>query len=79
MEWWHQTNEAIQGSFIDGLNSLVMLGAWVLWNHQNRCAFDGLSPNIANFLIQIGDERRLWETAGAKGLSSLAASLSVVD
>jgi hypothetical protein len=57
------------------LNSLIMLGAWVLWNHRNRCIFDGLSPNIANFLIQIGDECRLWETAGAKGLSSL----SVVD
>jgi hypothetical protein len=24
----------------------------------------------------VGDERRLWETAGAKGLTSLVASLS---
>jgi hypothetical protein len=79
MEWWHEANEAIQGPFRDGLNSLTMLGAWVLWNHRNKCIFDGLSPNIANFLIQVGDERRLWEIAGAKGLSSLAISLSVVD
>jgi hypothetical protein len=79
MERWHEANEAIQGPFRDGLNSLIMLGAWVLWNHRNRCIFDGLSSNIANFLIQVRDERRLWETAGAKGLSSLAASLSVVD
>ena len=79
MEWWHKANEAIQGPFRDFLNSLIMLGAWVLWNHRNRCIFDGLSPNIANFLIQVGDERRLWESAGAKGLSSLAASFSDVD
>jgi hypothetical protein len=26
----------------------------------------------------VGDERRLWETAGAKGLTSLVASLSHV-
>jgi hypothetical protein len=78
MEWWHQAKEAIQGSFRDGLNSLIILGAWILWNHRNKCIFDGLSPNIANFLIQIGDERRLWETAGAKGLTSLVASLSHV-
>jgi hypothetical protein len=56
MEWLHEANEAIQGPFRDGLNSLIMLGAWVLWNHRNRCIFDGLSPNIANFLIQVGDE-----------------------
>jgi hypothetical protein len=79
MEWWHEANGAIQGPFRDGLNSPFMLGAWVLWNHRNRCIFDGLSPNIANFLIQVGDERRLWESARAKGLSSLAASLSDVD
>jgi hypothetical protein len=79
MEWWHQANEAIQGSFRDDLNFLITLGAWILWNHRNRCIFDGLSPIIANFLIQTGDERRLWETAGAKGLSSLVASLSIVD
>jgi hypothetical protein len=78
MECWHQTNEAIQGSFRDGLNSLIMLGAWILWNLRNRCIFDGLSPNVANFLIHVGYERRLWETAGAKGLTSLVASLSHV-
>jgi hypothetical protein len=78
MEWWHQANEAIQGSFRDVLNSIIILGAWILWNHRNRCIFDGLSPNIANFLIQTGDERRLWETVGAKGLTSLVASLSHV-
>jgi hypothetical protein len=49
-----------------------------LWNHRNRCIFDGLSPNVANFLIHVGDERRLWETTGAKGLTSLVASLSHV-
>jgi hypothetical protein len=79
MEWWHEANETIHGPFIDGLNSLIMLGAWDLWNHRNRCIFNGLSPNITTVLIQVGDERRLWESAGAKELSSLAASLSDVD
>jgi hypothetical protein len=79
MEWWHEASEAIHGPFRDGLNSVIVLGAWVLWNHRNRFIFDGLSPNIATVLIQVGDERRLWEFAGAKGLSSLAASLSDVE
>jgi hypothetical protein len=79
MEWWHEISDAIHGPFRDGLNSLIVLGIWVLCNHRNRCIFDGLSPIIATVLIQVGDERRLWESAGAKGLFSFAVSLSDVD
>jgi len=29
-----------------GLNSLIVLGAWTLWNHRNRCVFYGITPNL---------------------------------
>jgi hypothetical protein len=65
MEWWQEVSEAVHGPFGDGLNSLIVLGAWVLWkNHKNRCIFDDLSPNTAVVLIQVGEERRLWESWG---------------
>jgi hypothetical protein len=51
MEWWHEISDAIHGIFTDGLNSLIVLGAWVLCNHRNRCIFDGLFPIIATVLI----------------------------
>jgi hypothetical protein len=29
---------------IQGVNSLIILGAWVLWKHTNACVFDGITP-----------------------------------
>ena len=58
-----------------GINSLVMLGAWTIWNHRNGCVFDGAAPNLAGTLILAGEERRLW-LVGARGLSILTALLS---
>jgi hypothetical protein len=26
------------------------LGAWIMWNHQNKCVFDGWTPNLALIL-----------------------------
>jgi hypothetical protein len=58
-----------------GLNSLIVLGAWTLWNHRNRCVFYGIVPSLGAALTLAGEERRLWSLAGAKGLSSLTAPL----
>jgi hypothetical protein len=51
--------------------------AWILWNHRNRCVFDGSAPSVAGALILAGQERRLWISAGARGLSLLPPSLVV--
>ena len=43
-----------------GINSLIILRAWTLWNHRNGCVFDGAAPNLAGALILAGEDRRLW-------------------
>jgi hypothetical protein len=48
----------------------------MIWNHRNKCVFDGQTPCLPSILRQADDERRLWALAGAKGLSFLAASLT---
>jgi hypothetical protein len=53
---------------------LIVLGAWILWKHPNRCVFDGISPSIPAALSQAREERYLWEMAGAQGHSFLAAT-----
>jgi hypothetical protein len=58
-----------------GLNSLEILGAWIIWNHRNRCVFDGDSPNLTKALILAVEERRMWIIAGARGLSYLMSPL----
>jgi len=73
--WWDQASGATSGLIQKGLNSLIVLGAWTLWNHRNRCVFYGIIPILGGALILAGEERRLWSLAGAKGLSSLTAPL----
>ena len=54
-----------------GLNSLIILGAWTLWNHRNKCVFDGASPNLGRALLLTGEELQSWGLAGA--ISCLSA------
>ncbi|GJN12750.1 hypothetical protein PR202_ga31057 [Eleusine coracana subsp. coracana] len=68
-------DEATNGLHREGINTLVILGAWMLWNHRNRCVFDGAAPSLAGLLVATGEERRLWTMAGARGLSLLTAPL----
>jgi hypothetical protein len=55
--------------------TLVILGAWTLWKHQNRCVFDGATPSMVGSLTQTEEERKVWELAGARGITYLTAQL----
>ena len=78
-DWWGKASAATSGLTQKGLNSLIFLGAWIIWNHRNSCVFDGAIPNIAETLKLVGDERRRWTLAGARGLSHLTAPAQVVS
>jgi hypothetical protein len=42
MDWWQRMNDLPLGPRKKGLNSMIVLGTWILWKHRNRCVFDGL-------------------------------------
>ena len=71
--WWERSSNSTAGLTKKGLNSLVILGAWILWNHRNSCVFDGAAPSLAGVLRLALEECRLWVVAGARGLSFLAS------
>jgi hypothetical protein len=73
--WWEKASGATSELIQKGLNSLIVLGAWTLWNHQNHYVFYGITPNLGGALTLVGEERQLWNLAGAKDLSSLTAPL----
>ena len=64
---------ALAGQARQGVNSIVILAAWSLWNSHNRCVLDGVLPNLSNLLSATMEEMRLWSLAGATGISYLAA------
>jgi hypothetical protein len=57
------------------LDSLIALGAWMIWNHRNKVVFDGRTPYISFLLQPAGEEREKWQMTGAKGLSFLTVQL----
>jgi hypothetical protein len=64
---------ATSGLTKKGLNSHIILGAWTIWDHHNRCVFDGANPCMAEALILPGEERQVWMMVGARGLSYLTS------
>ena len=72
-DWWAGMNSGIDGQARKGLNSLIILGAWSIWNHRNRCVFDGIQPSLNGVLAVVKDELHLWSLAGARGVSHLLA------
>ena len=69
-DWWKKSWRKIP-KHKKGFNSLIILGAWILWKHRNTCVFDGVAPNLQRALQEFKDERQLWLVAGAKGLAAL--------
>ncbi|GJN12020.1 hypothetical protein PR202_ga30263 [Eleusine coracana subsp. coracana] len=61
----------VSGTTHQGLNSVIILGAWTLWKNQNDCVFNKVAPSMTKALILAGEETRLWCMAGAKALASL--------
>jgi hypothetical protein len=72
-DWWRQSSIQVQGQAREGFNSLVILGAWVVWKHRNQYLFQGASPSVAAVLQVVREEALLWTLAGARGLSLLQA------
>jgi hypothetical protein len=73
MDWWRRMGDLPLGPRKKGLNSMIVLGAWILWKHRNKCVFDGDAPSMAAALSQAHEERTTWEMARAIGISALMA------
>jgi hypothetical protein len=73
--WREMIDNGSRDTIMRGVNSLIALGAWIIWNHRNRIVFDGISPSVSAALCQAREEQQLWEMARAKGLSFLAATI----
>jgi hypothetical protein len=69
--WWKSSSSRASDLLRKGFNSLVILGAWTIWKHRNRCVFDGCNPSLVTALRVAREEAVLWSLTGAKALSFL--------
>ncbi|RCV33669.1 hypothetical protein SETIT_7G101000v2 [Setaria italica] len=72
--WWQQAGSTLDKGTKRGFNSLVMLGAWILWKERNDIVFNGASPRMERVLLLAQEEAVLWRLAAAKGISDLVTA-----
>ncbi|XP_066391622.1 uncharacterized protein [Miscanthus floridulus] len=77
-DWWQQAGSTFNKDVGQGFNSLVMLGAWILWKERNDIVFNGVSPRLDRALLLAQDEADHWMLAGAKGLRGSAPAAAAV-
>jgi hypothetical protein len=75
MLWWKRCSDQLHGIARKGLNSLISLDLWILWNHRNACVFYGLSPCLNGAIKRTEEERDLWVLGGATNLDLLTAPI----
>jgi hypothetical protein len=70
-QWWCASSSSVQDQLRKGFNTLVMLGAWVIWKHRNSCVFNSATSSVAAALLVAKEEALMWSMAGANDLSLL--------
>jgi hypothetical protein len=45
--WWHEATRRAPKMVRKDVNSLMILQAWTLWKHRNRCVFVGVTPSVS--------------------------------
>jgi hypothetical protein len=71
-EWWWRVLSFVSNSYKKGINSLIILGAWMLWRHRNDCVFNGATPRLATALVMAGEQIVACNMAGTKGLAMIS-------
>ena len=70
-DWWRLAHRRMAKQHKKGLNSLIMLGAWLIWKHRNSCVFDHGRPNVQDVVQTISLVQQVWCLAGANKLVAL--------
>ena len=73
VDWWDEASSRLSGQVQKGFNSIIILGAWLIWKHRNYCVFDGGTPNLTRVFSAFREEAQQWSVAGARGVSYLLA------
>ena len=74
--WWRKAAKRVPKEKKKGFNTLIILGAWLLWKHRNACVFEGASPSMNDLLRSFDDEHHLWRLAGAQKLGALGQEVA---
>jgi hypothetical protein len=67
-QWFVNMGNSGQGARRDGVQSMVMLTAWVIWKERNNRIFNKSYRTPIQLYSEIQDEAKMWVRAGNKGM-----------
>ena len=73
IEWWARASSRFSGQVKKGVNSIIILGSWLVWKHRNYYVFDGGTPNLSRVMTAFREDVHQWYVAGARGVSYFLA------
>jgi hypothetical protein len=76
--WWSGAVSQVTRELKKGLNSMIILVDWELWEHRNACVFEGMRSSVSVVCHEIEKECNLWCLAGNSVLSILHARPRIV-
>ena len=71
-DWWRTMMSRVSKEHRKGVNTLINLGAWIIWKHRNACVFEGASPSLNMIWSELKNEHM----AGARKLQGLGLALA---
>jgi hypothetical protein len=70
-QWFVDMGNSGQGARREGVRSMVMLTAWIIWKERNNRIFNKSCRTHTQLHSVIQDEAKLWVLAGNKGLKTV--------
>uniref|UniRef100_A0A0A9E2U6 Reverse transcriptase zinc-binding domain-containing protein n=1 Tax=Arundo donax TaxID=35708 RepID=A0A0A9E2U6_ARUDO len=64
VEWWLQSRKEVPKPRRESFDTMVILGAWRIWNERNGRVFRGASLPPMSLVGSIANEARLWDRVG---------------
>jgi hypothetical protein len=61
-DWWRKACKRLPKTMKKGLNSLIILGSWLLWKLRNSIVFDGahLALTLCSLLLGMSSSFGVW-------------------
>ena len=79
VDWWHNTIRRVKKEHKKGVNTLIMLDAWIIWKYRNACVFKEASPWVNTILCELKDRSTayIWCMVSAKKLYGLGLTFAI--
>jgi len=73
IDWCARASIRFSGLVKKGVDSIIILGSWLVWKHCNYYVFDWGTPSLSRVMTTFREDVQQWSVVGVQGVSYLLA------